>query len=146
MSSKDLTTTINSLADFSIGASSLDYTMQCTPSLLVNNWLAPHRQSTRYYYAGPKLIFGWQHDVSGGEIAHVMAVRTPETSVEGEDSKTLQLRIACHYLVGRAEDEGLPELFESLKDTLEFYTAQHVERLQLASSGVPIKLGQKYDR
>ena len=122
--------------------------MQCTHSIYLNNWINLFQRRVDYNHPGPKLVFGWQYDVSGEEIGHIMSVRNPETSLDSGDAQALQLRVACHYLVDLVSDEGLPELFDCLKDNLEFYKTRESDgstRL-VSSSGVHAKLGQKYDR
>jgi hypothetical protein len=146
MSSKGLTTSINMLGDYSVGASPIDYMMRCARKSYISNWLDLPYQPFRDASGG--LMFAWRYDVSGDEIAHIMSVRNPETSPETQDSESLQYRVACHYLVDLVADEGLPELLECLKDNLEFYKAHQTnERPQLVGgTGIRVKVGKKYDR
>jgi len=101
-----------------------------------------------YSYGGRSLLLGWQQDVSGDEIAHVMSVRKPKTSLESEDSRQLQLRVACHYLLDLVSDRGLPEVLDHLKENLEFYSSRETFEVESAPSQttVPAKLGLRYHR
>ena len=147
MSFKDLTTSIDAPVDYFVGVLPRGYTEQCTHSIYLNKWHNPLDRSW-YGHAGPKLFFGWQHDVSGGEIDHVMSIRTPETSLDTEDAEAVKMRVVCHYLLDLVTDEGLPELFECLTENLEFYKSrQGNEIAQLpANSGVRVTFGQRYNR
>src|SRR4051812_18791869 len=79
-----------------------------------------------YIYAEPLHLLGWQSEVSGGYVTHFMSFHEPETAGGpdnislSEASDTMKLRVVCHYLLDLIGDEGLPELFESMKDNYEF--------------------------
>lgn len=146
MPSKDLTTTTNALGDYFGGASLNDYITQCARRSYISAWSEPFMHSIDQRATG--LMFGWRNDVSGGEFAHLMAVRRPETSLESSDFETLKWRVVCHYLVDLVSEEGLSDLAECIKDNLEFYKppSPPLRPRLTGEDGVRAKLGEKYER
>jgi hypothetical protein len=150
MPSKFSTTLIGSPVVYLGGVSPIDYMMQCVHNSYRHhpwNWSAKITNPWQKYEA-PELCLGWQREVSGGNISHAITYQIPETALQTEDTEAMRLRFVCHVLLDLISDKGLPELFESIKDNLEFYEKRQQEEAPLlpAGSGIRFKIGEKYER
>ncbi len=89
-----------------------------------------------------------RYDVSGGYLSsHTMDFRIPETTMRQEDAEAARLRLICHVLLDLISDEALPELLETMKDSLEFYQDRRKTlSLPATQEKLKFKLGQKHER
>ena len=74
-------------------------------------------------------LFQWHETTDAGRFVHQVLFQ-PHLETAGQWYMTVLPRMACHVIVNRMPDEGLPELCQSLGQMLEFYASrQPIERL-----------------
>ena len=144
---KYLTTSIGKPAVYFGGALPTDYMRQCTLGSYLENWSSrlvsqPLRADEHQWF------LGWQREVSGGDVSHTITYQIPKTALETQDSEMMKLRFVCHVLLDLVTDEGLSELFQSIKDNIEFYEERQKKHVPLLFSKgrTKFKLGEKYER
>lgn len=68
---------------------------------------------------------GFAPEIAGRKSFHALSV--PTSARNPECPAHLFLRMVCHVLADQIPDEGLPELCETAKDILEFYTQRELK-------------------
>jgi hypothetical protein len=112
MPSNALTLSTGRLDSSSGGASRIVFTKRWGPILF---------QILETTDAQPRLMLLMHHDVHGGHIDHTVDFHLQGTSGLMEIPDTLKGRLACHILLTKLPDEGIPEAAEALGQMYQFY-------------------------
>lgn len=83
--------------------------------------------------------------MAGMQIKHQFTFS--ETTKAPELTESMKIRIWCNYLLDLVTEEGLPEIFEAIKDVIEFYKDRqpHAPSFYKITT-VPAGIGQHYER
>lgn len=111
--------------------------------------LESNRLTNRWHeYIGPEHVLGWRCEVSGGYVSHAITYQIPKTTLESEEKELTQLRLACHVLLDLISDRGLPEVLESIRENIQFYSFPNPKPYSATTrtERAKFKFGEKYER
>ena len=111
--------------------------------------LDPSEHTVSIERTGSGLEFSWSQEDPGSHILHTIVHYYPQTSGTPSPLKfqTLALRIACHYLLDRIPEDGIPELCEAVGRIYEFYNSRPTTIPHKSiTRAVRARRGQVYER